>query len=344
VTPPAPASVPRDRAVRVGVLGATSQIYRLALRQAFDSVAGVQVVHEASLGGELLELPDVRRSTGVGAYEAVVTDPNVDLVYVPLPNHLHERWVTAAAAAGRHVLCEKPLAPDAATAQRMVNVCRDASVVLLEAYMSPHHPRSVALQHAVAHGALGGPLTDASARMTGTLPRDNHRWTIPAGGGALADVGIYCLEPMLTAACWDGDPSSVEVLSAASRWHGTVDDATTALLRVTTGPAAGATVALHVDLSAPDQQRLQLTGPTASIEVELRHATPDRRDSGFHRRDADGSISTTPTETGDCYEGMVAHLRDVLRGDVASLRPPARSVALAAVLDQIRQAAVRAGA
>ena len=154
-------------ALRFGVLGATSMVHRLAWRDAILVTDGVALVHEASSRPDTLpDIEGVRRSDD---YAAVLDDAEVDVVYVPLPNHLHERWVLACAEAGKHVVCEKPLAIDAASAQRMADACDEAGVVLLEAYMSPFHPRSRAVLDAVSDGVLGGPLRHAEARFDGVL-------------------------------------------------------------------------------------------------------------------------------------------------------------------------------
>ncbi len=314
----------------VGVLGATSMVYAAVVRDAIGATDGVALVHEGS--GSLPPGRDgsIRRSQDYGA---VLADPDVDIIYVALPNHLHEEWVVRAAAAGKHVLCEKPLAVDAASAQRMASACDHAGVVLLEAYMSPFHPRSVAVQQAVTDGRLG-PVVHGEARMSGVLAPDNHRWMMANGGGALLDVGIYCLEPMLTAIGWAGE-DPVEVAAASVVGGDGVDATTSAWLSFADGP----TLHLWVSFAGPDQQRLVLTGTQAGLEVGERHATPDRRDSGYDLRALDGTIERVPTGTGDCYEGMIAHMRDVVLGTVPPLRDPERSVAVARLLDRIARAA-----
>ena len=321
--------------LRFGVIGATSMVHRLAWRDAILATEGVTLAHEASsTPHDLPELDGVRRSD---AYAAVLADDEVDVVYVPLPNHLHEEWVLACADAGKHVVCEKPLAIDRASAARMAAACDAAGVTLLEAYMSPFHPRSAAVLTAVADGALGGPLRHAEARFDGHLDRDNHRWSAANGGGALLDLGIYCLEPMLTAMGWDGEERPAAV-AASARWVGDpgdeVDAATAALLTWTDGT----TMAFHVDFAGPERQRLELLGPTAAIEVPERHATPGPADTGYRRRERDGTVVDVVTPGGDVYAGLVAHVRDVLVDGAAPLRPVTRSVALAGLLDRVREA------
>lgn len=323
-----------DRVIGVGVLGATSWIYTAALARAFAAVDGVEVVHEASRGAVPVDADPATRRPRISAdYGAVLEDPAVHLVYNPLPNHLHEEWTLAAAAAGKHVLCEKPLAIDATAAARIADGCDRAGVHVLEAYMSPFHPRTAALQAFVADGGIG-PVHHGEARMCGVMAEDNHRWRVEAGGGALLDVGIYCLEPILTAMGWDGAPP--ERISASSRLGGDgVDTDTSAWIRL----ADGRTAHVFVSFAAADQQHLRLSGSTGTLEVDVRHATPDRRDSGFAVRRLDGSVEAVPTGTGDCYEGLVAHARDVLRGVAEPLRPPSRSIAIARVIDAIAVAA-----
>lgn len=322
--------------VGFGVLGATSMVHRLAWRHAILATDGVALVHEASSRPDAL--PDhegVRRSAD---YRAVLDDDAVDVVYVPLPNHLHEEWVLACAEAGKHIVCEKPLAIDRDSAQRMADACATAGVLLLEAYMSPHHPRSAAVLAAVADGALGGPLRHAEARFDGVLDEDNHRWSAANGGGALLDLGIYCLEPMLMAYGWDGVEEPIEV-AAAARWVGATGDEVDQSMAGLLTWANGTTMAFHVDFAGPERQRLELLGAEAAIEVAERHATPDEADRDYTVRSRDSTVRRVETGSGNAYAGLVAHVRDVLVDGTAPLRPVERSVALAGLLDRIRSVA-----
>ncbi|GMA62665.1 hypothetical protein GCM10025859_31050 [Alicyclobacillus fastidiosus] len=89
------------------------------------------------------------------SYEKIVEDPDIDAVYIPLPNHLHREWTIRAAQAGKHVLCEKPIALNSREAQEMVDVCRACGVRLAEAFMYRYHPRYERIREAVKAGEIG---------------------------------------------------------------------------------------------------------------------------------------------------------------------------------------------
>src|SRR4051794_35903464 len=125
-----------------------------------------------------------------GSYQEVLDDPDVDVVYIHLPNELHKPWVFAAADAGKHVLCEKPLALDAAEAESMVAHCRDRRVVLMEAFMWRHQPRTEALQKLVAEGAIGE-LRLVRSSFSFSIDHSDWRLDNARGGGALWDIGCY---------------------------------------------------------------------------------------------------------------------------------------------------------
>jgi predicted dehydrogenase len=124
------------------------------------------------------------------SYEALLKDSDVDAVYIPLPNELHLPWVMAAADAGKHVLCEKPLALDAPEARAMVAHCRDRGVLLMEAFMWRHQPRTLELRRLVRDGLIGELRLIRSSFSFPIAPGD-WRLDPSRGGGALWDVGCY---------------------------------------------------------------------------------------------------------------------------------------------------------
>ena len=127
----------------------------------------------------------------VGSYEALLDDPDVDAVYIPLPNHLHAEWSIAALEAGKHVLCEKPLAMTAADAEAMGEVAERAGVLLMEGFMYRFHPAWAMLRDVVRSGRIG---TLRSVQAWASYFNDdpsNIRNIASAGGGGLYDIGCY---------------------------------------------------------------------------------------------------------------------------------------------------------
>ena len=130
-----------------------------------------------------------------GSYEALLDDPEIDAVYIPLPNTLHAEWTRKAAERGKHVLCEKPLCPTAAEARELVEYCRARGIVLMDGFMWPHHPRTAQLRELLAGGGIGEVRRVAAAftfRMQALDP-NNIRLRPELAGGSLLDVGCYCV-------------------------------------------------------------------------------------------------------------------------------------------------------
>jgi predicted dehydrogenase len=125
-----------------------------------------------------------------GSYETLLADPEIDAVYIPLPNELHRPWVEKAADAGKHVLCEKPLALNAAEAEAMVEYCWSRKVLLMEAFMWPHQPRSKEVRDRVESGEIGD-LRLIRSSFSFSIEPDDWRLDPSRGGGALWDIGTY---------------------------------------------------------------------------------------------------------------------------------------------------------
>ncbi|MBR9987341.1 MAG: Gfo/Idh/MocA family oxidoreductase [Desulfosarcina sp.] len=131
-----------------------------------------------------------------GSYQALLDDPAVTAVYIPLPNHLHGPWTLNALAAGKHVLCEKPLACNAKEAEAMAAAAQKADRLLMEAFMYRFHPRSRRIKQMVEQGEIGATrlvraafcyLMAAEVLQSGVIAR----LQVEMGGGALLDVGCY---------------------------------------------------------------------------------------------------------------------------------------------------------
>ncbi|ABD56315.1 Gfo/Idh/MocA family protein [Jannaschia sp. CCS1] len=131
------------------------------------------------------------RITVEPSYEAILNDPEIDAVYIPLPNALHTEWSIKAAQAGKHVLCEKPIGLNAGDIDRLT-AARDATGKLIaEAWMPAHHPQWARARDMLADGAIGALKTVTGSFTFGGLPADNIRLNRDLGGGALFDIGVY---------------------------------------------------------------------------------------------------------------------------------------------------------
>ncbi len=161
-----------------------------------------------------------------GSYDALLADPEVDALYIPLPNHLHAEWSIAALRAGKHVLCEKPLALTASDAVRMFAVAEASGRLLMEAFMYRHHPSWIAVRDLIATGRIGSlRAVDSWFSYFNDDPAD-IRNVRAFGGGALYDIGCYSVnlsrmlfgsEPRAVAASIVRDPGSgVDVLTSGT--------------------------------------------------------------------------------------------------------------------------------
>ena len=149
-----------------------------------------------------------------GSYEELLADPEIDGVYIGLPNLLHTEWTIKAAAAGKHVLCEKPLSRRLADVEQMTAACKAAGVLLMEAFMYRHHPQHARVRELLAQGAIGEP---AFVRASFAFAMPPARRAVPdvrvnasLDGGAFMDVGCYALNAARF--LFDAEPIEVTAL------------------------------------------------------------------------------------------------------------------------------------
>jgi predicted dehydrogenase len=209
-----------------------------------------------------------------GSYQALLDDDRVEAVYVPLPNHLHMEWTLAAAAAGKHVLCEKPLALTAADGQAMVDGCAAAGVVFAEAFMYRHHPTWVAVRELVSSGRLGDLL--AIQTRFGYFNDDptDIRNLGECGGGALMDIGCYPIN--LSRLLFGGEPTGVHASIRRDPVGGT-DIVTSAILEFGAGQSS-----FVVSTRMEHVQRVEVLGSEGRVEVEIPFNIPMDRETRIH--------------------------------------------------------------
>jgi predicted dehydrogenase len=204
-----------------------------------------------------------------GGYEDLLADPDVEAVYIPLPNHLHAEWTTRAAAAGKHVLCEKPLAMNAREAATMIETCRGTGVALMEAFMYRLHPLWQRAHELVRDGAIGELEAIQASFSYRNLDPANIRNIAEYGGGALMDIGCY----PINVARWffAAEPDHVSAAVRRDPAFGT-DVLASAILDF-----AGRQASFVCSTQVEDDQRVQLIGTTGRLVVPIPFNIPPDR-------------------------------------------------------------------
>src|SRR5262249_32424501 len=141
--------------VRWGILGVAKINERLLPAFAQAANAELRAIASRSMDKARQAAAAAAIPIAHGSYQALLDDPNIDAVYIPLPNSLHGEWTKKAAECGKHILCENPLAPTADEAQELVDFCKARGVCLMEGFMWPHHHRTARLRQFLDDGGIG---------------------------------------------------------------------------------------------------------------------------------------------------------------------------------------------
>ncbi|MCJ8331794.1 MAG: Gfo/Idh/MocA family oxidoreductase [Lentisphaeria bacterium] len=137
---------------------------------------------------------DFNGTKAYGSYDELLADPDVDAIYISLPNHMHLEWTTRCAEAGKAILCEKPLTSNAAEAVKLFEACKANNAFMLEAFMYRCHPQTAKLKELLRNSVIGDVrMIQAHFSYNMGLDLDNIRLRNDAAGGAIMDVGCYCV-------------------------------------------------------------------------------------------------------------------------------------------------------
>ena len=266
-----------------------------------------------------------------GSYEALLADPDIDAVYNPLPNHLHVPVSIQAMEAGKHVLCEKPIALDANEAKTLIDARERTGMVIAEAFMVRHHPQWQKAREILQSGRIGRPRAVQAIFSYMNRDPDNVRNQADIGGGGIYDIGCY---PIVTARyLFDDEPVRALALIERDPDFGT-DRLASAILHF---PEGQAQFICSTQLVA--QQRFSVLGTEGRIELDipftpLEHQTSRLLiDDGSHR----GFEAAEEIRFDDInqYTLQGDHFARVVRGDDRLAFPIEDAVRNMAVIDAL---------
>ncbi|HEY6538384.1 MAG TPA: Gfo/Idh/MocA family oxidoreductase [Candidatus Dormibacteraeota bacterium] len=313
--------------LRWGVLGA-AHIARVAvvpaIRAAGGAVAAVASRDPARARAWAAEIPGALACPN---YQSLL-EADLDAVYLPLPNSLHLPWTLRALAAGRHVLCEKPLALSAAEGEEMERAANGAGLVLAEAVMYRYHPRWRVVRQLIEQGRIGD-LRHLRGTFTFPLaPPPDIRWQSELGGGALYDVGSY----LVNACRWlAGEPT--RVLARAALAHG-VDLDGSVLMEFQSGEGP-VSAELAYSFAATEHQVLELIGTSGSLLIPRPFTA--WRDELVPLRLEEGGGLEVAAPAADPYLEMVLAFTERVGGGRALAQDLADSVLGLRALDAVRR-------
>jgi predicted dehydrogenase len=289
-------------------------------------------IHQAT-GAELFATGarDVTRAEATGAvraydtYQAVIDDPDVEAVYICLSNDAHLPWIQAAIAAGKHVLCEKPMVLTGEQTEAIFAEAGAAGIMLVEATWSRWHPRMRRIVELATSGALGD-ITGFTSTFTyqGVDPA-NYRLSAQHGGGALYDIGIYPLHAMY-AVLDDVDQVSIDSVERV-RHEGGVDLTT----RTTVSWGANTAADIVASFIEPASQQLTVRGTEGEVRVldDLAFGSLGKPAELW----VNGTIEEFPAV--NPYQIMFEDFSARLRGEDRWVLPPRDSIRVARTVDQL---------
>lgn len=325
--------------VRFGVLGAAG-IARMAVIPAIRKSRNARVVAIATRNpAAASEWARAERIEKIcDSYDALLADPDVEAVYIPLPNSEHARWTIAAARAGKAVLCEKPLALTAAEAESVVRACTDHGVQMMEGFMYRFHPQHHRVREIIDSGAIGD-VVEVQAHLSVDLmnPVDpaNVRFNPKLGGGALLDMGCYVVH--ISRSIFGEEPQSVLARWTLDNTFG-VDVAAAGVLEF----SGGRTAMVSCSFQGNGQGFYRVIGRRGLLDVPrgIIIGLGDRvAEALVTRIDENGARIDEVLEAVDQYQLMIEAFADAIRVGASPQLQPSDSILNMRVLDAFAESA-----
>lgn len=266
-----------------------------------------------------------------GSYAALLASETIDAVYISLPNSLHAEWIIHAAEAGKHVLCEKPLTATVQEAEQAARACEKAGVLLMEAFMYRHHP-----QHRVVHDHLRqgriGDVTLMTSQFSFYLPpSEDIRWQGALAGGALMDIGCYCINAARY--LFHAEPVAARAFETRDLIRD-VDSATLALLEF----PGDRYLSFACSMLLQRVQRYDVIGTVGAITVPTAFVPPDAPQVLLRTRE---DVEKQTVRQVDQYQQQLEHLTQSILEDTPLKYPAENGVANMRAIDMVQRAASR---
>lgn len=273
-------------------------------------------------------------------YAALIADPEIDAVYVPLPNALHAEWTCAAARAGKHVLCEKPFAQDAGEARVAVEACERAGVVAMESFVYRCHPQTLRVGRWLREGAIGEVRNAHAAfhfTMTGARRQTDIRMSAPLAGGSLMDVGCYPISWLRFV--FDAEPTAA---AARGHWDAAqgVDTHVVGMLHF--APDRAGTFSCSFDTDSTLQARIVGTGGEIVV-AQPYHPRGDGATVTLRRRGRPEEVACDARDE-PAFLAAVEHFHDCVLDGATPCLPVRDAIGQMAAIDAVRRSAQAGGA
>ncbi|OBZ13126.1 Gfo/Idh/MocA family protein [Bacillus sp. FJAT-26390] len=268
----------------------------------------VAAIASRSLDNAKKTAEELHIETAYGSYEELLADPSIDVVYIPLPNHLHREWTIRAAEAGKHILCEKPLALTAKEAAEMAEAAAKAGVLLSEAFMYRYHPRYDMIKKLIDAGEIGEVRGIRSAfTFNNAGHKENVRYRKEWGGGSIYDVGCY---PINAARLLLGkEPEAVTVQALFSPEHDDVDMMASGLVEF----EGSVSLTFDCGMWAAFRNPLEVLGSDGTIEVPSAFVTGEPGSGNFFVS-AKGERREVEVPHVNAYTAQADHLAQAIKG------------------------------